>query len=156
LKRIREFILTVIFFIILIGGWINPLLGYFIPICMAAGIGSGYFYGRKWCAKACPRGGFYDLCSGCSCHKKAPGFFSDDPFKIFILALMAFIMVIGIIFNWGDVYKIGHVFVILITVTTVIGVMLGVYFNTRIWCYFCPIGSISGWLGKLNRKMDDI
>ena len=28
------------------------------------------------------------------------------------------------------------------------GVVLGLIYNTRIWCMFCPVGTMSSWFGK--------
>jgi ferredoxin-type protein NapH len=147
-NNLRKIILTIIFLIILIGGWFEPLLGFFVPVCMVAGIGSSFFYGKTWCSKACPRGGFYDLCSGCTCKNRPNRFYSDDKFKLAVLCILMIAMSIGLYLNWPSVTNIGHFFVILLTVTTVIGVILGFFYNSRIWCYFCPIGSLSGWISQ--------
>lgn len=40
-RRIEQLIMGVIFLVILIGGWFNPLFGYFIPLCMVLGISIG-------------------------------------------------------------------------------------------------------------------
>jgi hypothetical protein len=57
-RKIKQFVMAIIFLIILIGGWRYSLLGYFIPLCMLLGMGIGLFKGRKWCDWFCPRGSF--------------------------------------------------------------------------------------------------
>jgi len=36
----------------------------------------------------------------------------------------------------------------MLTVTTTIGIVLGIYYNPRIWCFFCPAASFSWWIGR--------
>ena len=45
---------------LLAAGWVFPLIGYFIPLCMLLGIGVALFRGRTWCNWLCPRGSFAD------------------------------------------------------------------------------------------------
>lgn len=48
-RKIKQAFMSVIFAIILIGGWFYPILGYFVPLCMLLGVSIGFFKGRKWC-----------------------------------------------------------------------------------------------------------
>ena len=49
---------------------------------------------------------------------------------------------------WGDFYEMGKPFVVILTVTTVVGLVLGIIYHPRIWCMFCPMGTMANWLGK--------
>jgi len=150
---LRQQILTIIFFVILFNGWFNPLFGYFLPLCMVAGIGSGYFFGKRWCGRYCPRGGFYDLCCDLTCKNRTPEFYSGISMKIVTLFILVAIMLFGTYLNWPSITRVGHFYVLMLTSTTVIGIILGFYYRSRIWCLFCPVGSISGWLGQMNRSI---
>ena len=52
---------------------------------------------------------------------------------------------------WPDPWAIGGFFVLMLTITTGLGVILGIIFQQRNWCYVCPIGTMSNWVGK-NRQ----
>jgi len=60
-------------------------------------------------------------------------------------------LTIQIIRLWPDPYAIGKFFLVLLTITTGIGIVLALIWQQRSWCYICPIGSISSWVGK-NRN----
>ena len=148
-RRMKQFIMGIVFLAVLIGGWKYPLLGYFIPACMLLGIGIGLFKGRKWCDWFCPRGSFMDtLIKPLSPEKKIPGFFKGLPCRIGMLSFLMLMMIIQIIKRWPDPYKIGMFFIILLTVTTILGLILAILIHQRTWCYFCPIGSMANWVGK--------
>ncbi|MBM3252929.1 MAG: 4Fe-4S binding protein [Candidatus Omnitrophica bacterium] len=148
-RRIKQLLMASAFFIVIIGGWRYPLLGYFIPLCMLLGIGIGFFKGRKWCDWFCPRGSFFDtLIKPISPKKEIPKFFKGLPFRIGFLSFLMAMMTIQIIKRWPDPYKIGMFFVILLSVTTIIGIILSFFFHQRTWCYFCPIGSMANWVGR--------
>lgn len=149
-RQFQQIIMGIIFLIILVGGWFfNPLFGYFLILCMVLAIGIGFIKGRKWCDWYCPRGSFYDeMMALISPKKKIPKFFKGLPVRIGMLSFFMIMMTVQIIKRWPDPYKIGDFFVILLTVTTVIGVVLSFIFQHRAWCYFCPVGSMTNWVGK--------
>ncbi len=148
-RKIRQFIMGIVFLAVLGAGWKYPLLGYFIPMCMLLGMGIGFFKGRKWCDWFCLRGSFFDVMSKpISPEKEIPGFFKGLPIRIGILSFLMLMMTLQIIKFLPDPYKIGMFFVILLTVTTMIGIILAFIFHQRTWCYLCPIGSIANWAGR--------
>lgn len=49
---------------------------------------------------------------------------------------------------WGDFYQMGAPFVMILTDSTIVGLALGTVFNQRIWCMFCPMGTMANWLGR--------
>jgi polyferredoxin len=116
---------------------------------MLLGIGIGVFKGRKWCDWFCPRGSFFDvLIKPISPKKEIPSFFKGLPLRIGMLSFLMLMMTLQIIKRWPDPYKIGMFFVILLTVTTILGVILALIFHQRTWCCFCPIGSMANWAGR--------
>ena len=148
-RKIKQFIMAGVFLIIIIGGWRYPILGYFIPLCMLLGVGIGIRYGRKWCDWYCPRGSFFDsLIKPISRRKEIPLFFKAFPLRIGMLSFLMLMMTLQIVKRWPDPYKIGMFFVILLTVTTILGIILALIFHPRTWCCFCPIGSMANWIGR--------
>jgi ferredoxin-type protein NapH len=57
-RKLKQYLAGVLFFTLLAFGWLYSLIGYFIPLCMIAGIGIASWKGRKWCNWMCPRGSF--------------------------------------------------------------------------------------------------
>ena len=148
-RQIKQSLIGIVFLVVLIGGWRYPLLGYFIPLCMLLGMGIGIFKGRKWCDWFCPRGSFFDvLIRPLSPKKEIPKFFKDLPLRIGTFSFLMLMMTIQIIKRWPNPYKIGMFFVILLTITTILGIILALIFHQRTWCYFCPIGSMANWVGR--------
>jgi polyferredoxin len=153
-RFIRQLLTGVIFPLVIVGGWFYPMLGYFIPICMVGGISIAFFQGRKWCDWYCPRGGFFDAVIGfVSPQKEIPSFFRKTGTRIAMLAILFAVLGVQIIRVWPDPYKIGKAFVVMLTVTTAIAVLLAVIFHPRVWCCFCPIGTISNWVGKGKKPL---
>jgi len=157
IRAIKQILMAVIFVAILIFGWRYPLLGYFIPLCMVFGLAIGFFKGRKWCDWYCPRGSFYDTIGKTISRKgQIPTVFKNMRFRIIVLILLMGIMTINLVFRWPNFYNMGRFFVVLITVTTVLGVILAIIFHQRSWCSFCPIGTIINLIGssKLPLKIN--
>jgi ferredoxin-type protein NapH len=150
-RKLKQFVSALVFAAVLSLGWIYPLLGYFIPLCMLLGMGIAFFKGRKWCDWACPRGSFYDvLIKPISAKREIPHFFKSEVFRIAALVLLMAVMGINLVLRWPDPYRIGRLFVTLLTTTTAIGVGLALFVHQRTWCSFCPIGSLAHWVGGSN------
>jgi len=153
-RRLRQFSLAILFIAVLAGGWVYPWLGYFIPLCMLAGIGIAVRRGRKWCGTFCPRGAFYDaLVKPFSPGKKIPALFKGLPMRIGVLAFLMGMLTFQIITRWPDPVSIGRFFVMLLTVTTAVGLLLAFAYRERTWCYVCPIGTLSKWVGGSKRPV---
>ena len=108
-----------------------------------------FFNGRYWCYWVCPRGIFYDeYLSKISSKKKIPTFFNHTAFRVLWILILMSMLTFRYIQSIGNLFVLGKALVLILTVTTVIGVVLGLFYNTRIWCMFCPIGTMSSWFGK--------
>lgn len=122
-------------------------------ICMIAPIIVSIFKGRFWCGNLCPRGSFYDnLVSKFSNNKKAPFFLKSNLFRSIILIFMMSMFAFGIYKNWGNLYGIGMVFYRIIVITTIVGIILSLFYNERTWCNFCPMGTISSMVSKFRKR----
>lgn len=153
-RRLKQVFLGVGFLLLLGAGWLYPLLGYFIPFCMLLGIGLAAFLGRTWCDWLCPRGSFVDAWLGkISRRGQIPQVFRSTPLRLGVMAFLMSVLTYQIIRLWPDPWAIGGFFVLLLSITTVVGVALGVIFQQRTWCYLCPIGTMSNWVGRNRRPL---
>lgn len=122
-------------------------------ICMVAPLLVAIFRGRFWCGNLCPRGTFYDnLVIKISKGKTIPNLFKTNIFRGLMVGFLITMFTIGIIQNWGNLYGIGMVFYRIIVITTIIGVLLSLFFNHRTWCQICPMGTLAAIISKTNRK----
>jgi len=142
----KQFVITIIFLLVIAGGWLRPEIGYLVPICMLLGILLGIFKGRVWCNYYCPRGSFFDVAGKpLSPQRKIPHFLRSSAFRIFILVFMMLMMSIQISKRVPDFKNIGTFFVTLLTAVTLVGIVLALIIHQRTWCSFCPVGSLSNW-----------
>ncbi|MGQ9921826.1 MAG: 4Fe-4S binding protein, partial [Desulfobacca sp.] len=148
----KQLFMGLVFIALLAAGWLFPWLGYFIPVCMLLGIGIASCQGRSWCNWLCPRGSFEDsLLRRLSRQRPIPLVFRQLPLRLGVMALLLTIMTIMLIRLWPDPVAIGGFFVLMLTVTTAVAIILGIIYQQRLWCYLCPIGTMSSWVGK-NRQ----
>lgn len=113
--------------------------------------------GRYWCGNYCPRGNFYDnILKRFSGKKKTPKFLKSTGFRIFMVAFIMFNFTVGVYKNWGNLYGIGMVFYRIIVITTIVALVLGMFYNERTWCNFCPMGSISAFITKIRGRKVNI
>ncbi len=137
------------FVILLVGGWLYYPLGYFLLACMAGAMGIGIIKGRYWCDWLCPRGSFWDtFLKRFSPRKEVPSLFRHPLFRAGWLLFLMSMLAIQLPPVWGDLYKMGKPFVMILTVTTVVGTIFGLMYHERIWCMFCPMGTMANILGK--------
>jgi ferredoxin-type protein NapH len=135
--------------VIVIAGWWYPVLGYFIPLCMVAGIGVALFRGRAWCDWVCPRGSFWDrVLSRASRNGKIPLFFRAPWFRIAVMAVLMSVLATQLPRFWPNIDGMGKVFVTMLTLTTTVGIVLGILTHPRNWCAYCPVGTLGNWLGR--------
>ncbi len=140
---LMPFSLIVIFF-----GWKYPLLGFLVPFVIAMGILGAFFNGRYVCGNLCPRGAFYDrLLAKISPKKPIPKFLKNMKFRLFVVVMFISLFVFRILKDPTNWKHWGHVFWFMCTVTTLIGILLGVFIHHRAWCSFCPSGTLENIIG---------
>ena len=145
---------------IALGGLWEPKLGLLVIGIMAGLVVTAFFNGRFWCGNVCPHGSLFDVVLlPISRNKKIPEWVKS---KNFILAFFAFFAfnfgrrVYSAVAVWGsfDFWdQLGFVFVATYLIVMVVGSAAAVALNPRIWCQFCPMGTIqkgSHQLGKLT------
>jgi polyferredoxin len=154
-RRWKQVLLGTLFVVLLVGGWFYSLIGYFIPLCMVAGVGLAAFRGRTWCNWMCPRGSFADTyMKVISPGREIPGWLRGTPVRLGVLAFLMAMLTFQIVRLWPDPYAIGKFFGGLLTITTGGGIFMALFVHQRAWCSICPIGSLSSWVGKERHQLN--
>lgn len=150
-KRIRPYLFWVllVFFAV---GLVYPTIGIVALVCMIAPVAVAPFRGRYWCGNYCPRGSFYDhVLAKLSPKRKIPAFFSHTAFRGFMVLFIMTIFSVQMYYAWGDWAAMGRVFVQIIFITTIVGIVLGIVYHQRTWCYFCPMGTLASWISRRKK-----
>lgn len=127
-------------------GWVYPQAGYWAPVCMLGGLLPAFFWGRRWCGQWCPRGSFLErFVEPVSGSRPVPPVLRSLAFRLFAMAVLFTVFGVRISMLWPDPLKIGGFFVMFLTITTAVGVALGLIYKPRTWCGFCPIGTMASW-----------
>jgi ferredoxin-type protein NapH len=135
--------------IIIFGGIFWPYIGYLVLCMMLFFFVLSAFRGRYWCGWFCPRGSFLErILVYISRNKKIPSFFKDMKFRWPVFYILISFMILRLIQSGGAAEKIGFVFVTMCTITTAIAIPLGIIFKPRVWCAFCPMGTLQGIIGR--------
>jgi ferredoxin-type protein NapH len=151
-RFIKQAAFGTVFIALVVAGWFYSLIGYFIPLCMVAGVGLASVRGRTWCNWMCPRGSFADTyMKVISPGKDIPPALRKFPVRLGVIAFLMAMLTFQIVRLWPDPFAIGRFFVVLLTITTIIGIFLATFIHQRVWCSICPIGSLSSWAG-VNRR----
>lgn len=131
-----------------------PPIGLIAIICMVAPVSVAFYKGRFWCGNFCPRGSFYDhVLAKISPKKSIPPIFKSSGLRVFMVLFIITVFSIQIYATWGDLYAMGTVFVRLILITTLVGIILGIFYNQRTWCAFCPMGTLASWISSSKKNM---
>ena len=138
----------------LIAGMFYPAVGLLAIICMLAPVAVSFFKGRYWCGNFCPRGSFYDhILAKFSPQKPIPAIFRAKFFRVVVLLLIMTAFSLQMYFAWGDLAAMGMVFLRVILLTTLVGIVLGLFFHQRAWCAFCPMGSLASWIAERRKPL---
>lgn len=138
----------------LIAGMFYPAVGLLAIICMLAPVAVSFFKGRYWCGNFCPRGSFYDhILAKFSPQKPIPAIFRAKFFRVVVLLLIMTAFSLQMYFAWGDLAAMGMVFLRVILLTTLVGIVLGLFFHQRAWCAFCPMGSLASWSAERRKPL---
>lgn len=153
-RKTLQLMLAPIVPVVVLLGWKYPMLGFIVPVVMLTGIITGFFKGRYSCGNLCPRGGFFDrLIAPLSRNKPIPDFFVSMRFRWIVFSLLMGFMAFQISKNPASLEHLGRVFWIMCAVTTFVGVVLGVFINQRVWCSFCPMGTMQNVFGGAKQRL---
>lgn len=136
----------------------NFVFGILAAICMLAPIGFSIAgKGRFWCGNYCPRGNFYDnILKKITRGKKSPKFLKSTAFRIFMIVFLMTTFGIGVYKNINNPEGIGFIFYRLVLLTSIVAIVLGIIFNERVWCNFCPMGGLAGFISKIRGRSKGI
>lgn len=138
----------------LVVGFFYPPIGLIAIICMVAPVLVAFYKGRFWCGNFCPRGSFYDyILAKISPKKSIPPIFKRTGLRVFMVLFIITVFTVQIYAAWGDLYAMGAVVIRLIIITTIVGVILGILYNQRTWCAFCPMGTLASWVSSAKKHM---
>ena len=144
-RRTIQWLLVPIVVITLALGWKYPVLGFVVPVVMLMGI---------VCGNLCPRGSFFDrVIAPLSFRKTIPAFVRKMPLRWIILIAMMGFMIWRISQNPGDWRHWGYTFWMMCVITTSIGIVLGIMIHPRMWCAFCPMGTLQNALGGHKQQL---
>lgn len=133
--------------LVVIGGWFYPLLGFLLLGCMGGALGIAFYKGRAWCDWMCPRGSFYDLfLTRLSNKEKITEIFRSTWLRVTVIFILFAVLGVQIYFAWPDPAGIGQAFVLVLTITTSIGILLGLAIHPRTWCHICPMGTFANYI----------
>ena len=160
MKRPVQSYMFWVFLLFMSVGVFYPAVGLIAIICMVAPVVVAFWRGRWWCGHACPRGSLYDhVIQKIAAGRKTPAFFRRPFFRGFMVIFIMLMFGIQMYAAWGDISAMGMVFLLIIGVTTLVGIVLIFFFQARTWCNFCPMGTlamlVTRWrssAGCLNRK----
>lgn len=160
-RQIIQWLLLPIVFVVIALGWKYTWLGFSVPIVMFAGIIGAVLNGRYMCGNLCPRGAFFDrIISPISPQRPLPPILRSMALRWVILILLMSLMIYRLSQNPYSLAHWGHVFWLMCTVTTLLGVALSLFIRARTWCAFCPIGTLGKIIGekkaKTSLKLDTI
>ena len=153
-RRTIQWFLVPVVVVVLAIGWKYPVLGFTVPAVMLMGFFGALFNGRYVCGNLCPRGSFFDrVIARVSFRRTIPAFVRRMPLRWAIFAAMMGFMVWRISQNPGDWRHWGKTFWSMCVITTTIGVVLGILIHPRMWCAFCPMGTLQNALGGGKRQL---
>lgn len=153
-RFVKQAVFGTVFIALVVAGWSYSLIGYFIPLCMVAGVGLAAVRGRTWCNWMCPRGSFADTyMKAISPGRDIPHILRRAPVRLGVIAFLMAMLTFQIVRLWPDAFAIGRFFIVLLTVTTIVGILLAIFIHQRAWCSVCPIGSLSSWVGANRRPL---
>jgi ferredoxin-type protein NapH len=148
IRRMLQWSLAPIVFVVIGLGWKYPILGFTVPLVIILAIIFGFLKGRYACGNFCPRGGFFDrIIALISRKKEIPLFLRTMKFRWAIFVLLMGFLSFQISKNPSNWEHWGHAFWFMCTFTTGIGLVFGILIHPRTWCSFCPIGTLQNAVG---------
>lgn len=148
-----SFIILIVF---IVGGIFNIKIAMAAIVCMLGSLILALLgKGRFWCGNICPRGSFYDnIVKKVSNKRRVPRLLKLKLFRLLVIVFMFYMFGINIYMNWDNIEGVAMVFYKMIIVTTLVGLILSIFYNHRSWCNFCPMGSIAAFISyfKKDRK----
>lgn len=111
--------------------------------------------GKVHCQKFCPRGSLLGrMLSKVSLQRNLPKFMTKKGFKHGLLAVMLMVFSFSMYHAGWNFYRIAFSMFRFMTMSLVIGIIMGIVFKPRSWCTVCPMGTGTGLIQKQVGKND--
>lgn len=144
-------ILILSFFILSI---LNIYFGLLGLICMTAPLYHAFKgHGKLHCSHYCPRGSIFGKSlQRFSLNRALPEWMRTKWFKNLLLFIMLGLFSFSMYHSGRDLKKISFGIFRLMTVSFIVGALLGIFFKPRSWCQVCPMGHGTGMIENLLKK----
>ena len=128
---------------IAVGGYFFPLLGFAVPVLIAAALAMNARSRRSFCAQTCPNGAVLGAAlKPVSRFRRLPAFLSDPGFRRGLCGFMLFCVIGQTARGYPDASSIGRVFWAIYLIAVGLGAAAGLLYKPRAWCAFCPMGTL--------------
>lgn len=149
-KTKRDYIFSGLLLTICIAGHWVSFLGYIALAVALVILLSPLFQRKNSCKSICPRRSFLNtIVTPYSFQKKIPRFLVKTTTRKIVLGVFMGILISRLIITGGQV---GVVFVGMCTISTVVSVLLGIFYKPRSWCTVCPVGEGKNLVRKTRQR----
>lgn len=144
-------VLMIVFFIL---GVVNIYFGLLGFVCMLKPVYHALKgRGRVHCSHYCPRGAIFGkFLPKISLGNALPVWMRSKFFKNSLILIMAAVFGFALIHSGGDPRKISFAVFRLMIVSSIFGLVLGIFFKPRSWCQVCPMGTGTGYIRDALRE----
>lgn len=113
--------------------------------------------GKIHCRSYCPRGSILGkFLESISLNKKMPSFMTTKTFKTILLTLMVSVFTFAMIHAAPSIEKMAFAIFRFMSMSLMIGIIMGILFKPRSWCVVCPMGYGAGLLDQeLKRRQNN-
>lgn len=135
---------------------VNVYFGFFGLICMAKPMYHAFRgRGKIHCSHYCPRGAILGRgLKNFSFNNNLPDWMRKKNFKNIVIGLMLFMFGLSLVKAGGDLEKTAFAVTRLMIASTVVAVVMGIFFKPRAWCQVCPMGTGTGYISRMvDRKI---
>lgn len=146
--RTLSLLIAISYVSLLIFAWFLDSIAIFFVCCILVGVIIAFFKGRFWCNWMCPRGQLYDYLVGrISRHKEYPESLQNSTLQFLIMFFITSLLIYNVAIHWGDWVAVSRIFLVLITFTTIVGIIIGIFYQPRSWCQICSAATITKHVG---------
>lgn len=111
--------------------------------------------GKVHCSKYCPRGSLLGkMLESFSLNRKMPKFMTTKAFKNGLLVTMLSVFSFAMYHAGFNFRHVAFAVFRFMTMSLVIGIIMGIIFKPRSWCVVCPMGHGTGLIDKHFMKKD--
>lgn len=134
----------------LILGILDSRFGLLGIICMTAPLYHVFKgHGKAHCRSYCPRGSLLGkFLEGISLQRQLPRWMTTKVFKNLLLLLMLTVFGFAMAHAAPSLEKMAFALFRFMTMSLLVGILMGIFFKPRSWCVVCPMGYGAGLLDQ--------